>query len=464
MAQNPDPRSSLPQVEQLLSMREAAPLLAQVSRQLARERARLVLADMRQELAAAPAAAASDTRAEARTRFMSALRALSRRRLCRVLNGTGVVLHTNLGRSPLSPDILAQAATLGSAYSNLEFDLETGARGGRGGLVPELLAAISGAQAGLAVNNNAAAVLLALSALAPGKEVLVSRAHAVQIGGGFRVPEILALSGARLVDVGTTNITTADDYVRAVGPDTAAVLLVHGSNFALRGFVQSPAVAELRAALPRRIPLLVDQGSGCTGEAIPGETPLSDLVRDGADLVCWSGDKLFGGPQAGLVAGRRALVQRMARHPLMRAFRPGKTILALLEATLIARLSGSAGLTTMDRALARSRESGLAALSRFGETLLARLDPDMRTRCELVPSQAAIGGGSSPDEHIPSLAIRLRAGVSARQAAARMRQAQVPLIARVEGGSVLVDLIALADEDPAEVAAALRAAFGADGA
>ena len=454
-------------------MPEAAPLLAQVSRQLARDRARAVLAGLRRELAAAAAgvtshdargaAFAGDVRAEACARFLEALRALARIRLCRVLNGTGVVLHTNLGRCPLSPDMLAQAASLGAGYSNLEFDLETGARGGRGGLVPELLAAISGAQAGLAVNNNAAAVLLVLSALAAGKEVLVSRAHAVQIGGGFRVPEILALSGARLVDVGTTNVTTADDYVRAVSPDTAAVLLVHGSNFALRGFVQSPGVAELRAALPRRIPILLDQGSGCTGEAIPGETPLQDLVRDGADLVCWSGDKLFGGPQAGLVAGRRSLVQRMSRHPMMRAFRPGKTILSLLEATLVARLAGSADGTAVERALSRSRESGLAALSRFGHTLLARLDPEIRTRCELVPSQAAIGGGSSPDEYIPSLAIRLRTDVSARTAAARMRQAPVPLIARVEGGSVLVDLIALADENPAEVSAALHAAFGSGG-
>lgn len=458
-----DPRDRLPQVETLLSLQDAAPLIGRISRPLAKRIARETLAEIRRGLEGAPS---GDVRENARTRFLAALERSARGRLTCVLNGTGILLHTNLGRSPLSPGAWEAAKLLNTGYSNLELDLETGKRGERGGLVPELVAALAGTQAGfggitgiagLAVNNNAAAVLLALAALAAGREVIVSRGHAVQIGGGFRVPEILALSGARLVEVGTTNITTAGDYAAALRPGTAAVLVVHSSNFAIRGFAATPSVAELRKALPRRVALIVDQGSGCTEDGSPGETPLGRYLRDGADLVCFSADKMLGGPQAGLVAGRKTLVARLARHPLMRAFRPGKTVLSLLEATLVERLNGVS-------AVAEPRGAG--ELRTFGAEVLARLagiSPDAAGHCALADSRAALGGGTSPDEFLPSVAIEIRGSAAASGGSAAgiqraLRRGTVPLITRVSGDRVIVDLMALAGEDPGEIAGLLAAA------
>ena len=380
------------------------------------------------------------------------LAALARRRLRKVLNGTGVLLHTNLGRAPLGSAEWAAAAAVNTGYSNLELELEEGRRGARGGLVPELAAALAGSEAALALNNNAAALLLALRSLASGREVVVSRGEQVQIGGGFRIPEILALSGARMVEVGTTNVTTVQDYLAAIGPDTACLLQVHPSNFAIRGFTSRPGTAELVAALPPDLPLLVDQGSGCHTEGLPGEQPFRRLIREGASLVCFSADKLLGGPQAGIAAGKASLVRAMARDPLARALRPGKTVLSLLEERLVRALNGDAGAADLP-------DPG--ELEAFGKALRRRLP---RGTFELLPSLGRSGGGSSPDETFPSLALAARADVlaaagGAELVATRLRSGDPPLVATIREGRLFVDLAALRHEDTGLLAALLGAAM-----
>src|SRR5256714_2526155 len=255
-------------------------------------------------------------------------------RLRRVLNATGVVVHTNLGRAPLADEAVARLAEVARGYSNLEYDLGEGARGSRQDHVAAVLRRLTGAEAALVVNNNAAAVLLALAALAEGRDVVVSRGELIEIGDGFRIPDVLARSGARLVEVGTTNRTRAADYELAVGPDTALVLRVHQSNFRVVGFAELPRLEELAAVARRHgVPLVDDLGSGVLAE-LPGEPSAAESLAAGADVVCFSGDKLLGGPQAGIVVGRAELVEKLRRHPLQRAVRIDKLTLAALEGTL----------------------------------------------------------------------------------------------------------------------------------
>jgi len=480
-----DPRSWIPQVEALLQNPGFSTYLERLSRPLASRVISQTLEDFRNGLVAESPHILLDesiVRSRAIEACSLALEKKSRQSLRKVLNGTGVVLHTNLGRSPLPKAIWDAAGEINTGYSNLEFALDSGERGPRGGLAFEYLCAITGAPAALAVNNNAAAILLALGALAKGKEVLVSRGEAVQIGGGFRIPDILALSGAILKEVGTTNITTVQDYTDALGQDTAAVLLVHSSNFALRGFVEKPSLSTLNKALPKGILRIVDQGSGTLTENLGSEPSASSLLRAGADLVCFSGDKILGGPQAGLVVGRADLISLLARHPLMRAFRPGKTVLSLLEASLMAKLKAESGYKPKEAATYDSRanahdgdafsydsaarialrlsaESGLATLRAFGRSVLRRLPQGIKARIRLTPSRATLGGGSTPDETISSLALRISPIRSAAALAENLRRAPLPLVARIEDQAVVVDLMALAGEASRDIAETLAFAM-----
>jgi L-seryl-tRNA(Ser) seleniumtransferase len=360
--------------------------------------------------------------------------------LRRVLNATGVIVHTNLGRAPLGEAALARVVEIGSGYSNLEYDLERGERGSRQDHLAELLRRRTGAEAGLVVNNNAAALLLALAALAEGREVVVSRGELVEIGDGFRIPDVLARSGARLVEVGTTNRTRAVDYERAVGPETAVLLRVHQSNFRVVGFTERPRLAEL-AELARRhdLPLVDDLGSGALSGVGDEPTPAESL-RAGADLVCFSGDKLLGGPQAGIVVGRADLVEQLRRHPLQRALRADKLTLAALEGTLAAAPS--------------STEAELPVLHEPLEAVRARAERlAARVGGEVEDTVARVGGGALPLTELASAACAVE-----EELAERLRRGEPPVVALVRDGRTLLDCRTLTDAEADEVAVAVARA------
>jgi L-seryl-tRNA(Ser) seleniumtransferase len=377
---------------------------------------------------------------------------IASRRIRKVINATGIVLHTNMGRAPLPRSAWDAVATANTGYSNLELDLETGKRGRRNGICPDLLRLLTGCEDALVVNNNAAAVLLVLSALAKGREVIVSRGEQVQIGGGFRIPDILALSGARLVEVGTTNITTLADYTRAITDQTAMVLVVHASNFRIRGFTEKPLLSELAAALPPGVLLAVDQGSGTTTENLSGETRVSTLLKQGAHLVCFSGDKVLGGPQAGIIAGKAELVRALSAHPLLRAFRPGKSVYSLLEQCLVEKLNGATpGFS--EKVLAVSRD----ALARMGRRVLRGVP---REAARLVDSEISTGVGSAPDEFSPSLSIEITTGLRAEDALATLRGLPTPIIGIIVEDRVRLSLATMYGEDERVIARAVRTIAG----
>ena len=361
-------------------------------------------------------------------------------RLRRVINGTGVVLHTNLGRAPLSRRAAAAAAEIAAGYSNLELSLETGRRGDRSTLVEDLLRRLTGAEAALVVNNNAAAVLLALMALGARREVVVSRGQQVEIGGSFRMPDVMRLSGARMVEVGTTNRTRADDYEAAIGPRTAAVLRVHTSNFQVTGFVEAAPLGELAGVARRHGVLLLDDlGSGAL-EPLFAEPAVAESLAH-ADVTTFSGDKLLGGPQAGIALGHSAEIRRMAKHPLARAVRVDKMTLSALEATLRERLLGQPSpVATM---LSWTPEE----LRRRSGFLMVRL-AERGVECSLVEAQSAVGGGSLPGVGLPTTLLA-NEGRASRLAAA-LRLGEPPVLARVEGDRCCIDLrTVLGGEDDA---------------
>jgi L-seryl-tRNA(Ser) seleniumtransferase len=371
-------------------------------------------------------------------RLHEELRALRSPSLRRVLNATGVLVHTNLGRAPLAEEALAQVVEAARGYSNLEFDLSSGSRGSRQDHVAALLRRLTGAEAALVVNNNAASLLLALAALAEGREVIVSRGELIEIGDGFRIPDVLARSGARLVEVGTTNRTRARDYELAVGADTALLLRVHQSNFRVVGFAEQPRVEELAAVAARHgLPLVDDLGSGVLVD-IAGEPSVRDSP---ADLICFSGDKLLGGPQAGIVVGRAELVERLRRHPLQRALRADKLTLAALEGTLRLYLE------------APERIPVLRMLRQSGETVRARAERLAGSTGGTVEETIGrVGGGALPLAELPSFAVALDESL-----AAPLRAGTPPVLGVVRDGKLLLDCLALADGDVDEVAAAVAA-------
>ncbi|MGN6557671.1 MAG: L-seryl-tRNA(Sec) selenium transferase [Solirubrobacterales bacterium] len=377
---------------------------------------------------------------------------LTRPSLRRVINATGVVLHTNLGRTPLAPAAVAQVAEIAAGYSNLEYDLESGGRGSRGAHVEALLQELSGAEAALAVNNNAAAVMLALAALAGDGEVLVSRGELVEIGGSFRIPDILAHSGATLVEVGTTNRTRLADYAAAIGERTTAILRVHQSNFRSVGFTEQPRADELAAlARERGIAMVDDLGSGALGE-VHGEPTVRAAVTAGADLVCCSGDKLLGGPQAGILFGHSEAVERCRRHPLARAMRLDKLQLAALEATLrLHRDEGPAALPALAMIAAPEEE-----LRRRAEEMVAAIGP----AAEVGRESGAPGGGSLADVALEGPACLVDPGeVGAEDLLARLRENDPPVIARIVRDRVVLDPRTMSDEEAATAAAAVRSAL-----
>jgi L-seryl-tRNA(Ser) seleniumtransferase len=376
------------------------------------------------------------------------LAAARRPALRRVLNATGVLVHTNLGRAPLPAAALERVHEVARGYSNLEYDLDAGTRGSRQEHAVDILRRLTGAEAALVVNNNAGAVLLALAALAEGREVVVSRGELIEIGDGFRIPDVLARSGARLVEVGTTNRTRAADYERAIGPDTAVLLRVHQSNFRVVGFTEQPALPELAAvARAAGLPLVDDLGSGALlpSSKLPlGDEPTARESLDaGADLVCFSGDKLLGGPQAGIVAGRADLVERLRRHPLQRALRADKLTLAALEGTLALYLDP-------ERALAEVPVLRMA--TEPVETVRARAERlAALTGGTVTETVARVGGGALPLVELASAACVLE-----EELAEPLRHGEPPVVGVVRDGQLLLDCRTLDDGEVDEAAQAVE--------
>jgi L-seryl-tRNA(Ser) seleniumtransferase len=417
----------LPSVDELA--REAADPLAV-------EAARAVLTRAREEIHAGV------DPGDLATRLREELAAARAPRLRRAINATGVIVHTNLGRAPLATEALDRVREAAKGYSNLEYDLHGGTRGSRQEHVTSLLRRLAGADAALVVNNNAAAVLLALAALAEGREVLVSRGELIEIGDGFRIPEVLARSGARLREIGTTNRTRADDYDAAIGPETALLLRVHQSNFRVVGFTEQPRLDDLAAvAHAHELPLVDDLGSGALVD-IGDEPTARESLAAGADLVCFSGDKLLGGPQAGIVVGRADLVERLRRHPLQRALRADKLTLAALEGTLALYLDAPRKVPVL-RMLREDVES-----VRDRATRLAKL-----VGGDVEETVARAGGGALPLAELPSYACAVE-----EELAAKLRAAEPPVIAVVRDGRTLLDCRTIADDEVTEIAAAVSAA------
>ena len=361
-------------------------------------------------------------------------------RLRRVLNATGVIVHTNLGRAPLAAEAIARVEEVARGYSNLEYDLTAGARGSRQDHVADILRRLTGAEAALVVNNNAAAVLLALAALAEGREVLVSRGELIEIGDGFRIPDVLARSGARLREVGTTNRTRAGDYEKAIGDETALILRVHQSNFRVVGFTELPPLRHLaQVAQSHKLPLVDDLGSGVLVE-LADEPSAKESLAAGADLVTFSGDKLLGGPQAGIVVGRADLVERLRRHPLQRALRADKLTLAALEGTLALYLDAPERIPV----LRMLRDDGVRARTER----LASL-----TGGTVEETVARVGGGALPLAELPSFACALE-----EELASPLRSTEPPVVGIVRDGKLLLDCRTLTDDEVDDVARAVASA------
>jgi L-seryl-tRNA(Ser) seleniumtransferase len=403
---------------------------------LAVEAARAVIARAR------AAIGAGDDPGDLAEKLRSELASSRRPELRRVINATGVIVHTNLGRAPLAEEALARVAETARGYSNLEYDLDAGGRGSRQAHVAGILRRLTGAEAALVVNNNAAAVMLALAALAEDRDVLVSRGELIEIGDGFRIPDVLARSGARLVEVGTTNRTRAADYEAAIGPETAVLLRVHQSNFRVVGFTERPALEQLARIAERfGVPLVDDLGSGALVDV--GDEPTArEALAAGADLVCFSGDKLLGGPQAGIVLGRADLVERLGRHPLQRALRADKLTLAALEGTLTLYLDAPERIPVIrmlreDTADVRARAERLARL----------------VGGEVEETVARVGGGALPLAELRSFACAVE-----EHLAAPLRLGNPPVVAIVRDGRLLLDCRALSETEVDEAASAVAAA------
>lgn len=372
-----------------------------------------------------------------------------------VINATGVIIHTNLGRAPLSDRALEAVHAAAGGYSDLEYDLGTGRRGSRSNHISDVVREVTGAEAALVANNNAAAVFLTLEAHARGREVLVARGESIEIGGGFRIPEILQASGARLRDVGTTNRTRVEDYARAVSDETAAIMRVHPSNFAQVGFTESPDPGELAGlASERGLVLINDLGSGAlldtTAYGLTREPLIEEALEAGADLVTFSGDKLLGGPQAGVIVGSSEVIEPIARRPLARALRPDKMTIAGLRATLTHYLRDEA-LETIP--VWQMISAGLDELRERGERVV-----DGVAGVRLVNSSAAVGGGSLPGQVLPSVAIEIaNAGTGASELAARFRNCSPPVIGRIHAGRLRLDMRTVLAKDEDALRTALRA-------
>ena len=453
-----DVMQSVPGIDELLNLEAAAPLIAQHGRALVTEALRSATARLRVKLRehgeAARVGATHDALLDAARAYLDALAAPS---LKAVYNLTGTVLHTNLGRAPLPPEAIAAMALVAAGASNLEFDLARGRRGDRDDHLEQWLCRLTGAEAATVVNNNAAAVLLVLNTFARRKEVIVSRGELIEIGGSFRIPDVMSRAGAKLCEVGTTNRTHATDFTDNINARTALIMKVHTSNYVVEGFTSSvPETQIAEIAHARELPFVVDLGSGTLVDlsryGLPHEPTVAETIAHGADLVTFSGDKLLGGPQAGIIAGRADLVNRVKRNPMKRALRVDKMTIAALEAVLrlygdperLAARSPSLRLLTRDVAAIKAQAQRLGAPLQNAVGSVATV--------EIVDVMSQIGSGAQPTELLASAALGLRppvgrgSGKVLERLAAAFRRLPMPVIGRIEDGAFLLDLRCLEDE------------------
>jgi L-seryl-tRNA(Ser) seleniumtransferase len=443
-----DARSKLPSVSSLLESKGVRALLEQAPRSV-------VVDAIRSTVDLARNGSAPNGDAEWLSAITNAVALSQRSSLRRVINATGVVLHTNLGRAPLANAAIQAIAMTAGGYANLEYDVEHGARGSRYDHCTALLCELTGAGGALVVNNNAAALVLALNTLANGREVVISRGELVEIGGSFRVPDIMERSGASLHEVGTTNRTHAADYTGAIGDKTGALLKVHRSNFAMEGFVAEVDARDLaKLARDRTLPLIHDMGSGLMipldSIGLTGEPTASEMIRAGAHVVTMSGDKLLGGPQAGIVVGDADLVKRMRSNPLLRALRVDKLTLAALEATLM--LYREPARAMVEIPTLRMLGAPVVELRRRAEALSKKI-----RGAEVVSADASVGGGTFPAALIPSVALSFRG--DAKRLEPRLRLGNPAVIARVADDCVLLDLRTVSPDDDDTLASAISTAL-----
>ncbi len=452
---------SLPSVEELLQSDAGAEWLRALPRERAAALARDALAEMRAEILAGAARNGFDAPAEAKARAAAKLARLTQPSLRRVINASGVILHTNLGRAPLAASAVEAIRETAGGYSNLEYDLDAGRRDRRDVHAGELLERLLGAPA-IVVNNNAAAIFLALNELSRDGETIVSRGELIEIGDGFRIPQILERSGATLREVGTTNRTRIDDYRNAVGERTRVLMRVHPSNFRQIGFAGRPSLAELVALAGEcSLPLVEDLGSGCLHDlreiGIDDEAPVTASLEAGVDAVTFSGDKLLGGPQAGIVAGKPEIIRRIRRNPLFRALRADKLTYAALGATLREYICGNRenipALRMMRTPAAELRERAAFFVERLNR-------PGIAVR----GGESLLGGGSTPARPLPSpvIAVEPGAGESAQRIERRLRANDPPVIARIERGRLTIDLRTVAESEEDDLLQALQAALSAN--
>jgi len=446
--------SNLPSVDELLRSETAKRLLNDVGQKRLTEYARSILSELRSELKVNPSQATKQELLRTSETMLEQLWLSSQKAaLKRVINATGVVIHTNLGRAPLS-EAAKQALIAASGYCNIEYDLLSGSRGSRGGRTESLVCELTGAEDAIVVNNCAAAAYLVLTALAVGREAVISRGELVEIGGEFRIPDVLARAGVTLKEVGTTNRTKISDYEKAITERTAMILKVHPSNYRIVGFTASPSVSELsELAHNKRILLYEDAGSGAVADltdiGLADEPVISESLKAGADIVTFSGDKLLGGPHAGIIIGSDEAIGRLRRHPLTRAVRPDKATIAGLRATLLHFLHGEA-------------ESKVPVWQMIGASTTDLHERAARVAgavpgAEVMPTEAAVGGGSTPGETLPSWAVAAPGLGTADGVAAQLRRWRTPIVGRVSEERVLLDLRTVDPRQDQEVIDALRA-------
>lgn len=455
--------SRIPQVDRILRHPRLVELLTGIRRDILAELVRIELGKLRDALSRGQKVPEIDGIAELIARRANELTCPA---LNRVINATGILLNTNLGRAPLAQSALSHLSDVGSGYCNLEFDLASGKRGERSGRIEELLRLLTGCDAALVVNNDAAAVLLAVNTLARGREVLVSRGELIEIGGSFRLPEVILAAGGILVEVGTTNCTRIADFERAITPETGLILKCRRSNFEIVGFTEEASLEELvELSRSKGIPMLEDNGSGALidlSAAGAGEEPaVASQLRSGVDLLSFSGDKLLGGPQSGVLVGSRLLISRLHHNPLYRALRPDKLTLSALECVLLDYLSPApqerVPVLRMACAPASALESRARSLADRANSTLTRM------QCVPVSTDSALGGGTLPGATIPSHGIALESSIPAHELAARLRAAKPPVVAVVQERRVIIDLRTVNKDDEERVLEALvmveKAAF-----